>query len=534
MADYDNLVSVIIPVYNTSEYLPFLFNSLLNQTYKNFEIVFVDNGSNDNSAELLEKFFNDNQPNLNIKIITLKDNVGPGNARNIGIDNSSGEFLTFIDADDAIAPNHLEVLVGLIKKQEGGYFDLAVSNYTRSEKLFKKLVNEKSDKKIKNRIFNVQGYTGFVKSIFEFETTCFNSYSILWACPWCKLYRTDIIKTNNIKFNDEFRSCSEDMVFLFDYCKYVKTFSATKLKTLYWRKVKNSLTNTHTAIRHKGYIRAEKYVFENTKNEPDWAYFVSFRVATRVSYPEYFALKTKVFLGNKDKNNKEFVKVFDDFILEYYEVYKKGSFKSKHRFLAWLLLKVMKARYMFNYRRKHIESCDGKVTDYEIAKKIKHENGDGVVIIKVRFCNFCDKPCAECSEFDACNKNEEDNSERCNEYGNMLNNSREGEQIEYNGVKKEVDFHLGIDKYDEINTGNPRQHKTLPCRYLYFDKDYNGDLDIGNLEIWFFGEHQKLSNLKIRQITSTKETLWDYEVDMNENTFKIKPPRSKNRRNIKG
>ncbi|MGI9533465.1 MAG: glycosyltransferase family 2 protein [Thermodesulfobacteriota bacterium] len=90
-----NLVSVILPTFNRSNFITFSINSLLSQTYKNIEIIVVDDGSTDETEHII-KLFNDSR----IRYIKLDDNHGANFARNIGLRNALGEFVTFLDSDD--------------------------------------------------------------------------------------------------------------------------------------------------------------------------------------------------------------------------------------------------------------------------------------------------------------------------------------------------------------------------------------------------------------------------------------------------
>ena len=91
-------ISVIIPVYNVDKYLDECLDSVENQTLKDLEIICVDDGSTDNSAEILK---NHRDKDNRIKIIT-KQNGGVSDARNVGIDASTGEYIAFLDSDDVI------------------------------------------------------------------------------------------------------------------------------------------------------------------------------------------------------------------------------------------------------------------------------------------------------------------------------------------------------------------------------------------------------------------------------------------------
>lgn len=107
-------VSIIIPVYNCEKYLATCLESLLHQTYRNFEIILIDDGSTDGSGAICEKFA---ENSVNIKVIHQK-NSGPGTARNAGLDVATGEYLTFVDADDYVSKNYVETLTDLLEKYQ--------------------------------------------------------------------------------------------------------------------------------------------------------------------------------------------------------------------------------------------------------------------------------------------------------------------------------------------------------------------------------------------------------------------------------
>ena len=109
----DNLVTVIIPTYNNSLFVIDSIESVLNQTYKNFEIIVVDDGSTDNTEDILKDYVNQK------KIIYIKKiNGGPASARNVGIREAKGKFVAFLDADDIWTPNKLTKQIGLILKND--------------------------------------------------------------------------------------------------------------------------------------------------------------------------------------------------------------------------------------------------------------------------------------------------------------------------------------------------------------------------------------------------------------------------------
>lgn len=108
------LISVIVPVYKVEEYLDRCVDSIINQTYKNLEILLVDDGSPDNCPKMCDDYA---KKDKRIKVIHKK-NGGLSDARNVGIDNSKGDYLTFIDSDDYVELNYVEFLYNLIVKYD--------------------------------------------------------------------------------------------------------------------------------------------------------------------------------------------------------------------------------------------------------------------------------------------------------------------------------------------------------------------------------------------------------------------------------
>lgn len=106
-------VSVIIPVYNSSKYIKECLDSVIKQTYKNLEIILVDDKSSDNSIEII-KSYNDKR----IKLIELENNVGAAISRNKGIEASTGDYLCFLDSDDFWKLNKIEKQIKFIKNRE--------------------------------------------------------------------------------------------------------------------------------------------------------------------------------------------------------------------------------------------------------------------------------------------------------------------------------------------------------------------------------------------------------------------------------
>lgn len=120
------LISVIIPVYNTSKYLMDCLDSVINQTYDNLEIITINDGSIDNSLEILNKY---KQIDKRIKVINKK-NEGGGPARNAGLDLASGDYIAFVDSDDKIERNMYKTMLEAI---DANNVDMCICGYKTSE-----------------------------------------------------------------------------------------------------------------------------------------------------------------------------------------------------------------------------------------------------------------------------------------------------------------------------------------------------------------------------------------------------------------
>lgn len=188
-------ISVIVPVYNAEEYLDKCINSILNQSFSDFELLLVDDGSTDNSGAICNTYA---QKDSRIRVFD-KENGGVSSARNIGLDNAIGEWISFIDADDHIGKNYLQdfVKVGLNKE----------------ELIVQELVK---DGKIK------KSYDYGNWSLEDIEILLNNNDIFSNGFPFCKLYNLAVIKENFLKFNKNLRFC-EDLVFYLEYISYIKS-----------------------------------------------------------------------------------------------------------------------------------------------------------------------------------------------------------------------------------------------------------------------------------------------------------------------
>lgn len=150
------LVTIIIPVYNTEKYLKKCLNSVVNQTYKNLEIILINDASSDNSLAILENYA---KKYKNVKLVNNPVNLGVSISRNIGLDFANGDYIYFLDSDDFIRNDAIEKLVNLatlydVPLVEAKYKSVFTSHepkvITKSENRYINL--EKDKEAIKNMI----------------------------------------------------------------------------------------------------------------------------------------------------------------------------------------------------------------------------------------------------------------------------------------------------------------------------------------------------------------------------------------------
>ena len=177
-------ISIIIPVYNVSEYIGNCLDSILSQSLRDIEVICVNDGSSDNSAEILHKY----EKSDNRIIVIDKENQGSGMARNAGLAIAKGKYILFVDGDDWLENNALEKI---FKKAEEADTDILIfGGLSYYENIGKNggYSASKLPKKYLNRIFSAKDIK---KDIFKFPSTC-----------WTKLYKKDFLTANNILFQD--------------------------------------------------------------------------------------------------------------------------------------------------------------------------------------------------------------------------------------------------------------------------------------------------------------------------------------------
>lgn len=163
-------VSLIIPVYNVSEYLLECVDSVMNQTYENVEYIFVEDCSKDNSREILATI-KDLYPNKDIKILYNEVNKGLSYTRNRGLDIASGDYISFVDSDDLVEPNFLESIITSMEKYNTSIGMCSLDRFIKTPKI-----------KDKNGLDSVEDYSSKPSEVKEIFGSC-----------WNKIYKRELI-----------------------------------------------------------------------------------------------------------------------------------------------------------------------------------------------------------------------------------------------------------------------------------------------------------------------------------------------------
>lgn len=227
-----DLITIIVPVYNVEKYIRECIGSLLNQTYKNLEIILVDDGSKDKSGKICENYAN---ADSRVKVIH-KENEGLGFARNTGLTVAQGKFVTFIDSDDVADADLVERLLKGITESK---CDTCIGGFKR---------------------ISVNGTTSFVEQYDIALFTGAGVYNELFArmlgsapdkhdairmSVWNVMYSMDIIRKYKIEFPSERKFISEDIIWDSEYYKYAKRVKVIDSTAYNYRITPGSLTQKY-------------------------------------------------------------------------------------------------------------------------------------------------------------------------------------------------------------------------------------------------------------------------------------------------
>lgn len=224
------LISIIIPVYNAEKYIEKCLSSILEQTVKNSEVICVNDGSEDNSENILKRL---SKQDMRIKVINTK-NYGVSSARNRGLELSLGKYITFVDSDDYIDQNMYSTMISAMEKEKTNLAVCAIQDIGKTTEL----------RSLEN-----------INSKFDFINE-----GILLASVTNKIFKKSIIDSNNLRFSEN-AHIGEDLDFAFRYL--LAADSITFVNKPFYKYVKhgtNSVTDKNKRIT----------IFYSLKNSSDY------------------------------------------------------------------------------------------------------------------------------------------------------------------------------------------------------------------------------------------------------------------------
>lgn len=278
-------ISVIVPVYNTEKYLDRCIRSIINQTFSDFELILVDDGSKDNSGFICDEW---EKKDSRIKVIHQK-NAGAGAARNAGLAIAKGNYINFVDSDDWINPEMYEILYKLLRETSATIAMTSMiskSHYEKSEKLdtTKIQYTVKDTKEMLKRFFRVRG----------------EDSSIISVCG--RLIDRKILQ--NFRFVEG--TISEDVSAAFFMCVNSPKTVVVNVPMYNYFQNTSGVTKSKVTKRDFEYIQAFQRIYSYiNSNVPDFSYYAKMNVLR-----SQFTILSKMKLYGYDKNDREVKKAY--------------------------------------------------------------------------------------------------------------------------------------------------------------------------------------------------------------------------------
>lgn len=214
-------ISIIVPVYNSKKYLHRCIDSILTQTYTDFELLLIDDGSKDKSGDICDEYA---LKDSRIRVFH-KENGGVSSARNLGLDNAKGKWIAFVDSDDFISSNFCEIL--LDNEDE----DLVICS-------FETFGNINDKYQLKDSYYSKEQLS---HTLNEFLL------KVHLTMPWGKIFKKSVLDLHNIKFPLNISSM-EDTIFVYDYMLYINSIKLKSNIIYYYRSTELGLSSQNISI----------------------------------------------------------------------------------------------------------------------------------------------------------------------------------------------------------------------------------------------------------------------------------------------
>ncbi len=348
--------SIIVPVYNVEQYIERCINSIIAQTEKNWELILINDGSQDHSGEICKHF---SSIDSRITYLHNTSNKGVSTARNEGLNIATGEWITFIDSDDWIEPFHLEEFNKQINKGTDLCINSFIADLSYGPRPFiypSSLSNNQND-------------------TFDLFFGALNAHS---QFLWIKAFKASIIKNNNLRF-DQTVNLGEDNIFILNYLPHIKSISSCSKASYHYDQINenpNSLGRKKRSIKDANYqieqntqaiyklyeLTGKEYLLKNASN-----YYYT-RIFERIFIPNtiicYGIFRKPFFNENFIFHNKKLnIKYINNKLIRQYWFYHNNPFKALVIFNyylinKWLISKITKivvaAKHVAKSVLKHV------------------------------------------------------------------------------------------------------------------------------------------------------------------------------------
>ncbi|MDD7183284.1 glycosyltransferase family 2 protein [Peptostreptococcus porci] len=334
MFSKDNFVSVILPAYNSGKYIKSCIDSILNQSYEDFELIIVDDGSTDDTQKIINNYVD-----KKIKYI-YQSNKGVSLARNTGIKNASGDLVTFVDADDIMGKYQLEIMV----KYFCDGVDMVMCRYHKFSKM-----EELSDKSCDQRMEEAD-----VSNISKIEASKLIHFGSSYAgYVWNKMYRMNKIselffadKSNGMAFREDIAMC-EDLLFNSIYIDSCDNICVLNKKLYHYYENKDGISSGKYSSKLHTQITAYRNIFDvYQKNKTEYVEVIDLLKENVLKFSIDHI--NRMVVGGKI--NSAEVKAYKEFIRENMDLQSSNNIlNSKDKFLIGILMNSPFAAYKFIY-----------------------------------------------------------------------------------------------------------------------------------------------------------------------------------------
>lgn len=319
-------ITVVVPVYNTGSYLPRAMDALLAQTFQDFELIIVDDGSTDGSAAIC-----DQQAARDPRCSVLhKPNGGLSSARNCGIEHARGEFIIFPDSDDWVEPTYLETLLELHRQYRS---DLEICGH---------FVTSSTSEEVHNPEAPETSLSPALALEVLMQTTAFKGFA------WNKLFHMDLIQRENLRFDEEL-GMAQDLHFAFRYIRACTKIVYSPQPQYHYFQEGGGVTSINTPLSPRKlsglttYLKIAEMAHGQYPAVEQAAYGTFFNMSLHFIYI-YFASKMKdqAVLAQLQDNLRNYQRFF----------FASRRHSMPHKFLGWLAMRTPRGYYWL--KRAHL------------------------------------------------------------------------------------------------------------------------------------------------------------------------------------